>query len=575
MSFDQAAIIGLLVCMFAVFALERFRVEVVALTGLTAGFLLGLIPIQNVFAGFSSPAVVTVVEILLIVGVLARARVVERFATTIVERARGERAVLATLCVTAAAVSVFMNNIGALALMFPVALSVCARLQIPPARMLMALSFSTLLGGLCSLTGTPANLVVNDWMISQTGGGFGYFEIGLVGFPVAAAGLVWLIAASPRILGDAGGTPAAPPEPGPSEFLAEAQVPRDSALGGLSLPDAEKRTGLRIHGVFREDRHVFARRGEIVLAHGDVLLVEAELERLDALRASGDLAAAADGERLEVVVMPDSVILGSRIGSLESYAEQGVRVAAFASRRRRIEGRFEDLQIGLGDVLMLAGPREAIRTAAADSGVLPLTVRSQPPRGPQSARSLIFFGLGVAATALELAPPQIAFGAVVVAMAIAGQIQVRPALQDLNWTIVVLLACMIPLGMAVEDTGAARVIANNIVTVLPSSEPMIVAGIVLMLAIAITPFVDNVSTVAVLSPIAAEISARTGTPIEPLLIAVALGASLDFLTPFGHHNNAVVMGAAGYRFSDFPRLGLPLVAIGAAVGMAMIWQVWA
>jgi di/tricarboxylate transporter len=149
-------------------------------------------------------------------------------------------------------------------------------------------------------------------------------------------------------------------------------------------------------------------------------------------------------------------------------------------------------------------------------------------------------------------------------------LNLRTALQDLNWSIVILLACMIPLGMAVQDTGAARVIANTIADYLPTTEPFAVAALVLLMAVAITPFIDNVSAAVVLSPIAAGIAARTGTPVAPLLMAVAVGASLDFLTPFGHHNNAVVMGAAGYRFLDFPKLGGPLLAICALVAILVL-----
>ncbi len=307
----------------------------------------------------------------------------------IVSRVRTERAVLAILCGTGAVVSVSMNNVGALALMFPVTLSVCARLGIPAGRMLMPLSFATLLGGLCSLTGTPANLVVNDWLITETGGGFGYFELGLVGVPVAIAGISWLVFAAPRITGGAksgfgpGGT-----DFGPVDFLCEAVIGPGSTLAGQTLLAAEDAASLRIHDVFRNGAHVFARREAIILAAGDILLAEATIEQLDTLQERGDLVWGAgahgdhggggDNERLDAVVMPDSIILGSHVGMLESFEEHGVEVLALASRRRRIEGRFGDLQLGLGDVLMLGGPRQAVREAALDAMIMPLSLRAGP-----------------------------------------------------------------------------------------------------------------------------------------------------------------------------------------------------
>ncbi|HEU4960444.1 MAG TPA: SLC13 family permease [Sphingomonas sp.] len=574
MTFAQAAIVGLLLCMFAAYATERVRIELVAVTGLGLAFLAGLVPVDHLFSGFSNPAVVTVIEILLVVSVLARTRAVERVAALIVGRLRSERAVLVALCSAAAFVSVFMNNIGALALMFPVTLSVCARLGLAPGRMLMPLSFATLLGGLCSLTGTPANLIVNDWRIAETGGAFGYFDFGTVGLPVAIAGIAWLALAAPFAFRRMRADPESV-DLGPGTALAELDVPAGSPLVGKPLAEIERRHALTIHGVVRDGAHVFARRDAIVVAAGDVLLGEAAGETIDALAAAGAVAQPGGaGERLEAVVMPDSVVIGSRVESLESFVERGVAVVGLASRRRRIEGRFGDLQIGLGDVLLLAGDREALRETASDAGLLPLMPRARTAGQPGTVLSTAIFLVGVLVTAIGLAPPEVAFGGVVLAMALTGALKLSEALQDVNWTIVILLACMIPLGMAVQETGAARVIADAIVGHLPTTQPALVTATVLLLAAAITPFVDNVSVAAVLSPVAAGIATRAGMPIEPLLVAVAIGASLDFLTPFGHHNNAVVMGAAGYRFTDFPRLGLPLLGICLVVAMAALGVVW-
>lgn len=574
MNFDQWAIIGLLLVMLLTYASERFRVELVAMTGLAVGYAVGAVPIQNVFAGFSSPAVITVTEVLLIVSALSNTRAVDSFARRIVSKTRNETAILAVLCCTGAFVSVFMNNIGALALMFPVALSVCARLEIPPGRVLMALSFATLLGGTCSLTGTPANLVVNEWKVQETGGSFAYFELGLLGAPVALAGLAWIIFASPRFFRDMK-VPEAPGfEAGPSVFLTELSVPPSSALIGLHLGEVEERYELHVHNVIRHGAHVFARRGDMVVAADDILLMEASPARFDSAQEEGLLAnprrESPDAERIEVVAMPESLLIGSRVGDIMAFMERGVRVVGLASRRRRVEGRFEDLQIGMGDVLILSGERDALREAAADCGVLPLSPRRPPLLNARAGTSVAIFGAGVLLTALGLLPPELAFGAVVVAMMMVGGLNLRSALQDVNWTIVILLGCMIPLGAAVENTGAARVIADAIADFLPFSDPLGVAVLMLLVAVSITPFIDNVSTAVVLSPIAAGIASRTGVPVDTLLMAVAIGASLDFLTPFGHHNNTVVMGVAGYRFLDFPRFGAPLLLICVLVAIPVL-----
>lgn len=564
MTFEQGAIMAILLAMLVAYATERFRVEVVAMSGLAASFAIGIVPVTSVFAGFSSPAVMTVVEILLVVAALTSTRALDNFAGTIAVRLQNETAVLFFLCVSGALLSIFMNNIGALALMFPVAISVCARSGIPPARVLMSLSFATLLGGMCSLTGTPANLVVNEWMAGETGRNFGYFELAIVGGPLTAAGILWLVLGAPRIFARFTIADGSASDAGPSEFVAERVLTQSSRYVGKNLAEFERGTGVRLHGVVRHGAHVFARRQDIVLAAEDTLLVEGNISRIEELEDENDLNTRTidpSAESLELVVMPESFLLGSRVEDLEAMCGHLAHVIALASRRGRIEGRFTDLPISMGDVLVLSGERASIRQLAAECGLLMLSPR-RIARKPRNAFSgVAIFSAGVIATALEILPVQIAFGAVVLALAMTGILNLRTALADVNWRIVILLACMIPLGLAVEDTGAARVIADGLAELMPPGEPLIVVLAILALAVVITPFVDNVSTAVVLSPIAAGLATRTGTPVEPLLMAVAIGASLDFLTPFGHHNNAVVMGAGGYRFMDFPRLGGPLTLI--------------
>lgn len=576
MAFDQAAIVLILAAMLLSFASERFRIETVALVGLASAVAIGVVPIGSAFQGFSNSAVITVVEILLIVSVLARSRVIDEFARRLATKVSSERALLAVLCLTAATVSIFMNNIGALALMFPVALSLSQRLQVAPGRILMALSFSTLLGGMCSLTGTPANLAVNQWMIAQTGQGMAYFELAKVGLPLVLVGVGWLVLASPQIFARFGQAATDPARTRPKQRqLAPRTLAASSAWIGRTVADAELREDVAIHDVLRDGRHVFARRETIDLRPGDVLLVEAGQDQLEALEGMGlqPPRALVDEELvIEGVIMPESLIVGSRVEDLAALSGDAVTVDALISRRGRVEGRFEDIQFSTGDVVSLAGRGERIRELAHEAGLLLLSPRR--PSDPPLRRGLGvgLFGMGVLSTALGLLPVEIAFGGVVLALLLAGALDLRRALAEVNWRIVILLACMIPLGVAVETTGAARVMAGALVAALPSEQPMLIIAVVLAVGVLMTPFIDNVSTAVVLSPIAAELAARTGMPLEPLLMAVAISASIDFLTPIGHHNNAIVMGAGGYRFGEFARLGAPLTAICLITAVLLLGQ---
>ena len=575
MIFQQAAIIVILGVMLLSFASERWRVETVAMAGLAAGLVTGVVPLADVFQGFSNSAVITVIEILLIVSVLTRSRVIDDFARRLATKVSSERALLAVLCVTGATVSIFMNNIGALALMFPVALSLSQRLHVAPGRILMALSFSTLLGGMCSLTGTPANLAVNQWMIAQTGQGMGYFELAKVGLPLALVGVAWLVFASPRLFARFGPTAAHHDTAGVAQVqLAPRTLAASSEWIGRTVAEIAQREDISIHDVLRGGRHVFARRDTIRLQPGDTLLLEAGPERLDALEPAGVRRhrPLTDEELvIEGVIMPESLIVGSRVEDLMALSGDAVLVDGLVSRRGRVEGRFEDLQFSTGDVVSLVGRNEDIRELARDAGLLLLSPRRPGERPLRRGLGVGLFGAGVLATAVGLVPVEIAFGGVVLALAMAGALDLRRALSEINWRIVILLACMIPLGAAVETTGAAKVLASALMAALPSEQGILIIAVVLVAGVVMTPFIDNVSTAIILSPIAAELSARTGTPLEPLLIAVAISASIDFLTPIGHHNNAIVMGAGGYRFGEFARLGAPLTALCLVVATLVLW----
>ncbi|NLD55336.1 MAG: cation transporter [Burkholderiaceae bacterium] len=578
MNLEQAAILVLLVGMLAAFALDRIRMEVVALGGLALGTALGLVAPAQALAGFSNPAFITVVEILLIVQVLGRSCVIDPLSQRIPEIARTETGVLALLCTVTAFLSVFMNNIGALALMIPVVTSVCRVSGLDRRRVLMPVSFAALLGGLCSVIGTPANLLVSNQLAAATGHGFAFFDFAWVGVPAAAAGILVLLVWPRRVLGTGAADHARLPPQARRNVVAEVEVPAGSPLAGTapSGPD------FTVHTLRRGGANLLHQRPGTTIEPGDVMLVEIGLQRLEALLAAGALtlpapAPAADRpgtRRVEAVIMPESTLVGSRVGTLDLLASRGIAVIAVATQTPRIEGSFADLRPSIGDVLYLSGGQEAIEDAVDEADILPLWPKPPAEAGDVRWPPSIAFAGGIVLAAFGLIPPEFAFGLVLVILATLGDLNLRRGLAELDWPILIMLAAMIPLGQAVETTGAAAVLADGLIAALPSHSPIALAAAMLVLAIAITPFVNNASTALVLGPIALGIAAAAGVSPEPLLIAVALGASVDFLTPIGHHNNTVVMGMAGYRFADFMKAGWPVTAAVAAVAVAAMWAFW-
>ncbi|EJB05708.1 di-/tricarboxylate transporter [Rhizobium leguminosarum bv. trifolii WSM597] len=579
MTFEQASLLILLLAMLVLFSFDRIRIEVISIAGLLAGYALGLYPADHIFTGFASPVVITVVEILLIVQVLARARLFDNLAARFAAAKPSGFKVIAGASSLAGFISIFMNNIGAFAISLPVTLRLGMALTIPRRQLVMPLSFAALLGGLVSLIGTPANLLVSDALAKTTGQGFHFFDFAYVGLPVAIAGILLIAFRIQRLFPEPDETPATI-SPGTRRIVVERRIPDISPLIGIRLSDCPTDFGIKPHALIRGDNFVFGPLDQSVISAGDVLLAEGADAVFAGLAATQALIAdfnphglQPDFSRVEAVVMPESTLVGSRVRSLEVFQSRGVAVTALSMRAPRIEGRFIDLQLSIGDILTLEGPRTAIAEALEESECLPLAPTAPAEPAVLSWRPFALFACGVAASAAGL-PPDIAFAGVVLVLALLNHLNIRQAMADLNWPIIIMLAAMIPIGQAVASTGAAAIIAGWLSLAVPVSQPLSGIALILFLAMALTPFVNNATVAIVLTPIALEFAKAGSHAPDAYLIAVAVGASLDFLTPFGHHNNTLAMGIGGYRFSDFLRAGWPLAITSYGLALFLLALFW-
>ncbi|MGM5056681.1 SLC13 family permease [Rhizobium sp. 814_E9_N1_1] len=577
--FEQASLLILLLAMLTLFSLDRIRNEVVSIAGLLAGYALGLYPADQIFTGFASPVVITVVEILLIVQVLARARLFDSLAARFAATRPSDFTVIAGTSALAGFMSIFMNNIGAFAITLPVALRLGAALKIPRRQLAMPVSFAALLGGLVSLIGTPANLLVSDGLAKATGTGFRFFDFAYDGLPVAIAGILLIAFRVQRLFPEPDETPVTT-SPTARRVVVERYIPDISPLIGVRLSDCPVRFGIKPHALIRGDNFVFGPLDQSVIEPGDVLLAEGADAVFADLAATQALMADAhphglqpDFTHVEAVVMPESTLVGSRVRSLEIFHRRGIAVTALSMRAPRIEGRFLDLQLSIGDILTLEGPRPAISEALEESECLPLASTAPAEPALLSWRPFALFACGVAASAAGLRP-DVAFAGVVLVLALLNHLNIRRAMADLNWPIIIMLAAMIPIGQAVASTGAAETIASWLSLVVPITHPLIGIALILFLAMALTPFVNNATVAIVLTPIALEFARAGRHAPDAYLIAVAAGASLDFLTPFGHHNNTLAMGIGGYRFGDFLHAGWPLAVTSYGLALLLTALFW-
>lgn len=582
MTAQQAALGFIFVVMLASFAWGRLRYDVVAVAGLAAAVAFGLVPPDAAFHGFGEPAVVTVAAVLILTRAVGAAGLFDRLADRAVRGVRSPAAQTAVLCGLTAAASALMNNIGALALFLPAAMSLARREGLPPGFFPMSLSYAALLGGMATLIGTPANLLVSGFRAQAVGEGFSFFSFAAVGVPLAAVGVIYL--AWRAGIARTGEGAANDEGPAPASYDVELTVPPGSPLIGRSGTEALRGYGrATLCGVARDGECVFGPAADAPVRVGDTLLARADAAALAALTTQAAPTAetpSSDPEEglSEVVVAPNALMQGSCVASLDLEGRYGVRLVAAVRQGRRFDRRLAELPFSTGDVLLLRGRAARVAEAAADLGCLPLADRgvALPAAGRAGGRAAVaatIFAAAVLAAAFNLAPPAVAFVVGVLALTASGALPAGQLYRGVDWPVIVLLAAMIPLGGALQTTGLAGLLGETALGQ-GGADPVAMTALLLAATMALTPLLNNPATVAVMAPIALEVAARLGVSPDPLLMAVAVGASCDFLTPFGHHNNALVMGPGGYRFGDYARLGWGLELLVLFGGTGLIALVW-
>lgn len=578
MEFEQAAMAAILVGMFAAFFAGRWRHDVVALTGLMTAVLVGVVPAASAFAGFASPAVITVAAVLVLTRTLARSGMFDVLGERMLAGTSGMTAQIAILCGLGAAISAFTNNVGALVLLMPMALAVARRHGRSPSLYLLPLSYATLLGGMSTLIGTPANLLVSEFRATATGEFFPMLAFAPVGAPLALLGVAYLASIGWRRVPRHrdGGEPDIPLPAGGYET--ELTVARHSPHMGRPAGELERERGLKVYAIVRDGVRVFARLTKETLRAGDVVLLKADAATLRRLVEEGMVPHLGPDEEgsvlVEAVMMPDALAQGSSARSLDLRRRWGVTLVAASRRSRRSEGRLAEAPLSTGDVLLVHGNRDAVLAALADLGCLPLADRRLTLQPRRALAGGVIFAAAVALAALGLAPPAIGFSLAVLALLATRMLRPAEMYDAVDWPVLVLLAVMIPMGNALLETGTAGLLAGIATMAADDLGPHLLLALVLGATMLITPVLNNPATVVVMAPVALDLATRLQVSPDPFLIAVAIGASCDFLTPFGHHNNALVMGPGGYRFGDYARVGGGLALLVFAVAAVLIPLAW-
>jgi di/tricarboxylate transporter len=586
MTIEQILAVAIIAAMMAAFVWGRFRYDLVAAVALIAGLALGVVPFDAAFSGFSDDIVIIVGSALLVSAGVARTGIMELAIQRYAPNLSSVHAQLTLLVILVTVLSAFVKNIGALAIMIPVAFQFAKRSGTSPSVFLMPMAFGSLLGGLMTQIGTSPNIVVSRLRQEITGTAFTMFDFTPVGAALAAVGVVFLVLfywlVPIRTRGSASLNEALEIK----NYLAEARVVENSSIKDKTVGELIRlaQGDALVKSIVRSEKLPITPLPDAVLREGDILLLEGDPEALDRLVAQAGLSVTGDrnadesgvaAEAIEVVVGESSVLIGWSAQRLALFDRYKINLLAVSRKGQNFTQRLGTITLRLGDVIVLQGNREALPEILRELGCLPLAERpillGSVRRGLVPVLILL---AAMAATATELVPVAVAFFTAAVATMIFRVIPLREVYAAIDGPILVMLATLIPVSDSLRTTGATDVIAMWLAETGSGLPPYGALALILIVAMLITPFLNNAATVLVMAPIAAGFAATLDFRPEAFLMAVAIGAGCDFLTPIGHQCNTLVMAPGGYRFTDYPRLGLPLSAIVVLVAVPMLMLVW-
>ncbi len=586
---DQLIVFATLLITLFLFIWGKWRYDIVAILALISVSLTGIVPIGDAFAGFGHPAVITVAAVLIISRSIFNSGLAE-IASKWFEKL-GKNVFLQVLVLTGAVtlLSGFMNNIGALALLLPVALQIARKSGNPPSLLLMPLAFGSLLGGLMTMIGTPPNIIVAMYRAEAVGAPFSMFDYTPVGAGVAIAGVAFIALIGWRLLPHRKGKISSEDLFHIEDYITEVRLLPDSPLidnriRGMKFPAG---VDVNIIGIVRNNRKLVARSVYEKLRKGDKLIVEADSESLKAFIDWGKLklvgSKTIDREKLgsdeiavmEAVVMETSPMIKNTAIDLNLRNRFGINLLAISRKGERIIEQLGKIRFAPGDVLLLNGPVDTIHQILRELQCLPLAERNLrigTERRVIKAGSI--FGTAILLSAVGLVPVQLSFVMAAVLMVLVKLISIRELYESIDWPIIILLGAMIPVGQALEISGGAETLASRLLLISGQMPPVATLALLLIATMFLSDIINNAAAAVLMSPIAVNLAYALGASVDPFLMCVALGASCAFLTPIGHQSNTLVMGPGGYHFGDYWKLGLPLEIVILIVGIPLIVIFW-
>jgi len=630
MTIDQIAIFCIIIFTFILFIWGKWRYDIVSIIALCVLFITDLVlgseksnlivDSLNIFAGFSHPAVITVAAVLIISQALRNSGVVDLISRRIAPLSKNQLTHIASLSGVATVCSAIMNNVGALALMLPVALKTAMKQNRSPSIILMPLAFASILGGMITMIGTPPNIIIATfrginqmnlkaealeninspaakYFIQQninieqfSPAPFGMLDFSPVGIAIAFFGVFFIALLGWRLIPKGSyKNPSAGSHFSIEEYITEIRIPEECKLIGLKIRDIEKFTGnrLEIFGSIDKEENFLSPQNNTIINEGDRFLVKADpidlklmmdeytirftkkmRERIDKLKDENTIFK-------EVLVTPDSPLLHRGRTYLRRKTANSLVLIAVARQDKPIHKRLDKIIFRVGDLLLLQGNADYLQDNISLLHLLPLEQRDiQIGVFSKVGLSLLIFSSAILLTIFGILPTTLSFIVAILLYIFTGILPIRQIYEQIDWPIIVLLGAMIPVSNALQTTGSSQLLATFMVDMTQTLPNWSILAIIMIITMCLSDIINNAATALIMAPIASGIAISLGVNIDPFLMAVAVGASCAFLTPIGHQCNALILGPGGYKFSDYWKMGLPLEILIVLLGTPLILFFW-
>ena len=585
LSTEQIVLTSTILVLLGLFIWNKYRYDAISVAA-----LIFLVTISSSFdlEGFANPAVMTVALVLIISQGLKNAGLSALAGKLLAGKQFSEIQFMLLLLTIAATLSSFINNIGAMAILLPLTVSVCQKMEWHPAKFLMPLAFACILGGMNTLIGTPPNIIISNYALDNTGTAFNFFDFSKVGLAITICGILFVAFIGNKLI-FLRSIPSNEPLINMKGYLFEVVVNQGSSSVGLTLYKFKKQAGedIEIIGVISETGSVKKVQNNMRIKEGQILVIKSPPDEIGKILNLFDFSIPeelhsfdeADLEEIEVLISPGSRLIGRKYDFFLKLAFEELNLLGLWRKGTKYRTRLTRETFKAGDVLLL-GVRdlddEEVKNKINHLGLMPVREREIEVITSRSRllKGLFFFISSILLVAFDVLSPTISFLLCVLCFA---RIKIIDAnfYRSVEWPIIVMLAAMIPIGLAMQTTELSNLIALNIKEFAPNINQAWILIIILVITMAVSDIINNAATAVIMAPIAYQIAlSNPAYDVNAFLMVVAIGASCAFLTPIGHQCNTVVMGPGNYKFTDYWRMGLPLEIIIVAIAIPMILFVW-